>query len=105
MKQLEGKHKEKYNPPTGDGDGGDDPPPVRRIPRDDRGGNNTKDTTSLKPDVLETTMSPSNINNWFEDFEAYRHASGWDTGDHHVQKAYLKQLVSEEIRTAVNFKI
>ena len=63
-----------------------------------------KDASSLRPCVLDTTMNALAINTWMDDFHSYRFASGWSSGPQHVQKAYLKNVLSEDIMIAVNFR-
>ena len=64
----------------------------------------TSDAKGLKPDVLDTSMPQLTIKNWFKSFDNYRHASGWGQGDNHrAQLAYLHTVVSDKIRTAINF--
>ena len=64
----------------------------------------TNDTKSLKPDMLETTMPPLQIKNWYRTWDNYMVASGWGHGENHrTQMAYLRTCISEEIRTAIDF--
>ena len=99
LKKFEDKYVEIFEKPGEDRDETDEPPARRteRIDRGDRGehrgGNNMKDATSLKPDILKTTMSASSIMDWFENFNSYRFASGWGTGPAYIQKVYLKMVV------------
>ena len=58
----------------------------------------TNDAKSLKPDMLETTMPPLQIKNWYRMWDNYMVASGWGHGDNHrMQLAYLRTCISEEI--------
>ena len=114
LSQIVEKHEQKYNPPDrddgDDGDGDPDDTPRRRTrerarDRDrDKPNNNFKDAVALKPEMLETSMSSLQINTWFDDFMNYRFASGWSQGLQHVQKGYLKNIISDEIRIAVDFR-
>ena len=63
-----------------------------------------KDASALKPEMLDITMTSLAINTWFDDFQSYRFASGWSSGPQHVQKAYLKNILSEEIQVAIDFR-
>ena len=63
-----------------------------------------KDASALQPGTLDITMTSLAINMWFDDFNSYRFASGWSSGPHHVQKAYLKNVLSEEIQIAIDFR-
>ena len=66
--------------------------------------NSTSDAKGLKPDILDTSMPQLAIKNWFKTFDNYRHASGWGHGENHkTQLAYLRMVLSEEIRTAIDF--
>ena len=40
---------------------------------------------------------------WFKQWENYKEASGWGTGSHRIQMAYLCPVLSDEIRTAIMF--
>ena len=118
MQQIIQKHKVKYNPASpdngddgDDGDGDDDPPTPRRGARIDRTrdrgrepNHNMKDASALKPETLDIHMTSLAINSWFDDFQSYRFASSWSSGPHHVQKAYLKNIISEEIQVAIDFR-
>ena len=53
--------------------------------------------------MLETSMPPLSLSEWFKSFEYYKEASAWGTGSHKTQLAYLRMCISEEIRTAVQF--
>ena len=65
----------------------------------------TNDAKSLKPEVLETNLPPLQIKDWYRKWENYQLASGWGQGDNHrTQLAYLHTCISDEIRTAINFK-
>ena len=119
LQQIIEKHEVKYNPVNphddeddgDDGDGDDEPPTPRRAARFDRHrdrgretNNNMKDASALRPGTLDITMTSLAINTWFDDFNSYRFASGWSSGPHHVQKAYLKNVLSEEIQIAIDFR-
>ena len=43
----------------------------------------TNDAKSLKPEMLETTMPPLQIKNWYHTWDKYIVASGWGHGDNH----------------------
>ena len=53
--------------------------------------------------MLETSMPPLTLSEWFKCFENYREASGWGQDSHKTQLAYLHMCVSDEIRTSVSF--
>ena len=59
------------------------------------------DAKALKPAILETSMPPLTLNEWFKSFDYYREASAWGSGSHKTQLAYLRMCISEEIRTAI----
>ena len=64
----------------------------------------TNDTKLLKPEMLETSMPPLQIKNWYHTWDNYMVASGWGHGDNNrTQLAYLRTCVSDEIRTAIDF--
>ena len=41
----------------------------------------TNDAKSLKPDLLETSMPPLQIKDWYKKWENYQLASGWGQGN------------------------
>ena len=47
------------------------------------------DTKPLKPAMLETSMPPLALSEWFKCFEIYREASGWGQANYITQLAYL----------------
>ena len=118
LQQIIEKHEVKYNtanPDDGDDgdpdDGDDEPATPRRGARSERhrdrgreSNNNMKDATALRPGILDTTMNVLAINMWMDNFNSYRFASGWSAGPHHVQKAYLKNVLSEDIMIAIDFR-
>ena len=59
---------------------------------------------SLKPEMLETTMPPLQIKNWYHMWDNYMVALGWGHGENHrTQLAYLRTCISEEIHTVIDF--
>ena len=62
------------------------------------------DAKGLKPEMLEPTLPPLQMKDWYRKWENYQLAGGWGQGDNHrTQLAYLCTCVSDEIRTAINF--
>ena len=49
------------------------------------------DAKSLKHDLLETSMPPLQIKDWYKKWDNYQLTSGWGQGDNHrTQLAYLR---------------
>ena len=71
-----------------------------RSPARDKPGNDAK---GLKPPILDVQMPALQLNDWFKQFENYQAASGWGRDSHRIQMAYLRPILSEEIRTAITF--
>ena len=61
------------------------------------------DAKALKPQVLETTMNSTTLKEWFIQWSNYKEASGWGQDTNKTQLAYLRMVISEEIRSAVEF--
>ena len=74
--------------------------PRRGRSRDRKPGNDAK---GLKPMTLSIDLPALQVHEWFKSFENYRAASGWSQDDHHIQMAYMRPCLSEDIRTAIEF--
>ena len=54
--------------------------------------------------MLDTSLPSIQIKDWCRKWENYKEASGWGQVENHkTQLAYLRTVVSNEIRTAINF--
>ena len=54
--------------------------------------------------MLDTSLSSTQMKDWYRKWDNYKEASGWGQGDNHkTQLVYLQTVVSDEIRTPINF--
>ena len=54
--------------------------------------------------MLETSLPSMQMKDWYRKWTNYMEASGWgQEGNHKTQLAYLHTVVSDEMRTAINF--
>ena len=64
----------------------------------------TSDAKALRPDILDTSLPSIQMKDWYKKWTNYMQASGWgQEGNERTKLAYLCTVVSDEIRTAVNF--
>ena len=61
------------------------------------------DAKALKPQILETTMPSTSLKEWFVLWDNYKEASGWGQDTNKTQLAYLRMVVSDKIRSAIQF--
>ena len=62
------------------------------------------DAKALKPEMPETSLPPLQMKDWHQKWDNYMCASSWGQGENHKsQLAYLHNVVSDKIRTAINF--
>ena len=54
--------------------------------------------------MLETSLPSMQMKDWYHKWDNYQCPSGWGQGDNHkTQLAYLRTVVSDKMRTAINF--
>merc|ERR1712240_537530 len=64
----------------------------------------TSDAKALRPDVLDTTLPSMQMKDRYKKWTNYMLVSGWgQKGNERTKLAYLPTVVSDEIRTAINY--
>ena len=83
---------------------GTEGPKPRRHSPDKNKNISTTNAKALRPEMLDTSLPSMQMKDWYCKWDNYKEASGWGQGDNHkTQLAYLRTVVSDEIRTAINF--
>ena len=64
----------------------------------------TSDAKALRPDILDTSLPSMQMKDWYKKWTNYMQASGWgQEGNERTKLAYLRTVVSDQIRTAINY--